>query len=238
VTKNYFCLLLARIDPPDRMTVLAPTTGETKFGTWLEVSTQDEVGAQELQAPYCASNGRNSDVSDCKYVGPGRLHDPSARNVSWQPAEFWTAANNASFIDGIATFQITSCYHGTGSCPSSQWGYSGFLCSIGVRRCGDAGGTSYLEIDQLYPGGSVCQVNRAFSERSSGGKVFLSESYDISNHQHHLPLYYHVYAPVSQTCNGSRQFKVILHIQWTGGNPVKIDGGNVNLLNVFSSTIY
>jgi hypothetical protein len=235
--ENYFCLLLARIDPPYRMTVLAPTTGETKYGTWLEVSSQNEVGAQQLQTPYCASNGRG-DFSDCKYVGPARLHDPSARNASWQPDDFWSAANNASFIDGIATFQITSCYHGTGSCPSSQWGYSGLLCSLGVRRCDDAGGTSYLNIEQLYPGGSVCQVNRAFSERSSGGKVFLSESYDISNKQHHLPLYYHVYAPVSQNCDGSRQFKVILHIRWTGGNPVKIDGGNVNLLNVVSSPLY
>jgi hypothetical protein len=246
--ENYFCQLLARIDPPDRMTVLAPTTGETKFGTWLEVSPQNEVGAQQLQAPYCESNdkgGQNigggtykNGYSVCSYLGPGRLRDPSARNVSWQPDEFWTAASNASFIDGIATFQITSCYHGTASCVPSQWGYHGFLCHIGVRRCGDAGGTSYLNIEQLYPNGSLCQVNRVFSERSSGGKVFLSESFDISNDQHHLPLYYQVYAPVSQNCGGSRQFKVILHIRWTGGNPVKIDGGNVNLLNVVSSPLY
>ena len=229
-TENYFCQLLARIDPPDRMTVLAPTTGQTKFGTWLDVSPQNEVGAQQLQAPYCASNGRNSDVSDCKYLGPARLHDPSARNASWEPNEFLTAANNASGIDGIATFQITSCPHGTGSCVPSQWGYHGFLCSIQIRRCKDAAGKSYLNIEQLYPDGSVCQVNRVFSERSSGGKVYLSESYDISNDQHHLPLYYHISAPV-KACGGSRQFKVILHITWTGGNPVKIDGGNVNILN-------
>jgi hypothetical protein len=229
-TENYFCQLLTRIDPPNRMTVLAPTTGETKFGTWLEVSSQNEPGAQELQTPFCASNGRNSDVSDCKYLGPSRLHDPSARNASWEPNEFLTAANNASGIDGIATFQITSCYHGTASCVPSQWGYHGFLCHIGVRRCGDAAGTSYLNIEQLYPNGSLCQINRVFSEKSSGGKVFLSESYDISNDQHHLPLYYHITAPV-KACGGSRQFKVILHITWTGGNPVKIDGGNVNILN-------
>ncbi len=246
--ENYFCQLLTRIDPPDRMTVLAPTTGETKFGTWLEVSPQNEVGAQELQAPYCESKdtgGQKIDAgtykdgySVCSYLGPARLHDPSARNVSWQPTDVWTAANNASFIDGIATFQITSCYHGTKSCRSSQWGYHGFLCSIGVRKCDDAVGTSYLNIEQLYPNGSVCQVNRVFSEKSSGGKVFLSESYNISNDQHHLPLYYHVYAPVSQNCGGSRQFKVILHIRWTGGNPVKIDGGNVNMLNVAPSPLY
>jgi hypothetical protein len=241
-TENYFCQLLTRIDPPDRMTVLAPTTGQTKFGTWLDVSPQNEVGAQQLQAPYCESNdkaGQNigggtyenkSNYSVCSYVGPARVHDPSARNVPWQPVEFFTAANNASGIDGVATFQISGCDYRNPSCAPSQWGYHGFLCHIGVRRCGDAGGTSYLNIEQLYPDGSVCQVNRVFSEKSSGGKVFLSESYDISNDQHHLPLYYHITAPV-EACGGSRQFKVILHIQWTGGNPVKIDGGNVNILN-------
>ena len=146
------------------MTVLAPTTGETKYGTWLEVSTQNEVGAQQLQTPYCASNGRGQ-YSECSYVGgPGRLYNPSAQDVSWRPVDVWTAANDATSIDGIATFQITSCYHGTASCPSSEWGYSGPLCVLAVRKCDDAVGRSYLDIDQLYPGGSVCQVNRLLGE--------------------------------------------------------------------------
>jgi Bacterial Ig-like domain (group 3) len=236
-TENYFCLLLARIDPPYRMTVLAPTTGETKYGTWLEVSAQNEAGAQQLQAPYCNSPGTDDYPSECSYIGPARLHDPTglrnppALNVTWQPVDTWTAANYATTIDGIATFQITSCYHGTASCVPSEWGYTGFLKCL-HHRCGDAAGTSHLDIDQLYPDGSVCKVNRAFSERVTGrGRVFLSESYDISNKQHHLPLYYHVRASVSQNCGGSRRFKVVLHIRWTDGNPVKIDGGNVNLLN-------
>jgi hypothetical protein len=236
--ENYSCRLLTRLDRGYRMTVLAPTTGETKFGTWLEVSPQNELDAQEVDAPYCQSNDTVGQIigggtykdgySVCSYLGPAYLRDPSARNVSWQPNPFWTAASNASFIDGIATFQITSCPRGIKSCRKSQWGYSDH-----------AAGTSYLDIDQLYPSGSVCKVNRAFSEKSSGGKVFLSESYNISNGQHHLPLYYQIYAPV-QTCGGSRRFKVILHIHWTGGNPVKIDGapGNVNLLNVLPSPLY
>ena len=165
--------------------------------------------------------------------GSGPPANPSAQDVSWRPVDVWTAANDATSIDGIATFQITSCYHGTASCPSSEWGYSGPLCVLAVRKCDDAVGRSYLDIDQLYPGGSVCQVNRAYSERSTGGRVFLSEGYDISNSQHHLPLYYHISAPVSQTCRGSRLFMVVLHIRWTSGNAVKIDGGNVNLLNTF-----
>jgi hypothetical protein len=236
--ENYFCLLLARIDPPYQMTVLAPTKGETTYGTWLEVSNQNEVGAQEMQTPYCATNGRGQ-YSECSYVGgPARLHNPTAEDVSWQPVDVWTAAPDATTVDGIATFQITSCPHGTGSCPPSEWGYSnGLRCFLGIRECKNADGESYLDIDQLYPDGSVCHFNRTYSEKSTGGRVFLSKSYDISNAQHHLPLYYHISAPV-QTCAGSRLFKVVLYIRWTNGNPVKIDGGNVNLLNRVSSSVY
>jgi hypothetical protein len=219
--ENYLCLLLARIDPPYQMTVLAPTTGETAYGTWLEVSTQNEVGAQELRTRYCAPNGTGQ-YSDCSYVGgPARLDNPAAEDVSWQPVDVWTAADDATNIDGVATFQITECDWETPSCPPDKRGDSGVT---------NAAGESYLDIDQLYPHGSVCQVNRAYSEESTGGQVLLSESYHIPMEQHHLPLYYHISAPVSQACDGSRLFEVVLYIRWTGGNDVKIDGGNVNLI--------
>jgi hypothetical protein len=235
-TESYSCLLLARIDPPYQMAVLAPTAGDTQYGTWLEVSAPDS-GAQELHTRFCATNGEGS-ISKCSYVGDSaHAQNPLAEDVPWQPDDQFTAAADASSIDGIATFQITSCPHGTSSCPPAEWGYHGVLCDLGFRVCNQAGGYSYLDIDQLYPGGAVCQVNRAYSEKSSGGHVFLSESFDISNEQHHLPLYYHLSAPVSQTCDGSRLFEVVLYIRRTGGNPVKIDGGNVNLLNVVSSSV-
>ena len=95
----------------------------------------------------------------------------------------------------------------------------------------DGKGESYLGIEQLYPNGSVCRVNWAYSEESTGGQVLLSEGYDISDLQHHRPLYYHVSVPVSLACEGSRQFAIDLHIQWTADNGVKIDGGNINVIN-------
>jgi hypothetical protein len=64
----------------------------------------------------------------------------------------------------------------------------------------------------------VCRISYAYSEESTGGQVLLSENYDISDDQHHRPLYYHVSAPVSQLCDGSRNFAIDLHIQWTADN--------------------
>ena len=156
---------------------------------------------------------------------PGR----TAPEVAW----YWTAGDDTTTIDGVATLQITECDWETPSCPPDERGDSGVTRAVGE---------SYLDIDQLYPNGSVCQVNRAYSEETSpDGQVllnqgFVSEGFAIPMEQHHLPLYYHLSAPVSQTCEGSRQFMVDLYIQWTGANGVKIDGGNVNVLNSVRET--
>ena len=187
--------------------------------------------------------------------GPARLNNPTVEYVPWEPwnapgrtapevAWFWTARDDATTIDGVATLQITECdgqtvilgyveTHGTPSCPPREWGDSGVT---------NADGKSYLDIDQLYPNGSVCQVNRAFSEETTpDGQVllnegFVSEDFAIPKVQHHLPLYYHLSAPISQTCEGSRQFMVDLYIQWTGANGVKVDGGNVNVIDSVRET--
>jgi hypothetical protein len=224
--ENYFCQIWTDASGKTgyQMSVLAPTPGQTTYGTWLEVSSSDEADAQTGTPPY------NCDPSDnthtCSYIGgPAGLGNSDAIDILPifpSPGGEWTAGDNTTTIDAEATAQITSCYHGTSSCKASEYGSGGVT---------NADGGSYLEIDQLYPGGSVCQVNRAYSEKSAGGAVFLSEGYDITSLQHHLPLYYHVSAPVSQLCQGSRLFTVDLYIWWTGGNPVKIDGATVNVLN-------
>ncbi len=237
----YFCLLEARIDRGYKMTVVAPTTGETTYGTWLEVSAANEVGAQQLHTPYCASTGVGQN-SECPYVGgPARLGNPTAVYAPWDlpgrtaPAVvwYWTAGDDATTIDGVSSMQITECDWETPSCPPYERGDSGVT---------NADGESYLDIDQLYPNGSVCHINRAYSEETTpDGQVllnegFVSEGFAIPMVQHHLPLYYDISAPVSQTCEGSRQFAVDLYIQWTGANDVKIDGGNVNVLNSVRAT--
>jgi hypothetical protein len=235
--ENYFCMISTYVtsanDTSFQMTVLAPTPGQTTYGTWLEVSSGNEAGAQAWSNGIgtCHPNGTGT----CPYIGgPARLGNPDSVDVGLQPvfppsasADEWTAAAGATIVDAEATFQITSCYHGTGSCLAKEYGTSGVT---------NADGVSYLEVDQLNPDGSVCKVNRAYSEKSANGAVFLSETYDDTNDQHHLPLYYHLSAPVSPLCGGSHQFKVDLHIGWTGGNPVKIDGGYVNVLNGSSPT--
>ena len=97
-------------------------------------------------------------------------------------------------------------------------------------------GEAWLDVNQLNPDGSVCQVNQAYSEESTGGQVMLTEPYDISDSQHHRPLYFHLSAPVSQLCGGSRRFAVDLHIGWTSGHPVKIDGGTINVISSVRET--
>jgi hypothetical protein len=127
--------------------------------------------------------------------GPaGWLGNPPAIDVF--SGDVWTAGDDDTTIDAVATFQITTCTSGTGSCPATEHG------DPGVR---DGKGESYLGIEQLYPDGSVCRVSYAYSEESTGGQVLLSDNYDISDAQHHRPLYYHVSAPVSQLCDGSRR---------------------------------
>jgi hypothetical protein len=179
------------------------------------------------QCFYCPPNDETTD--ECFYIGGD--HTPQnppvidLPNPEWGAVGVhglsgaWTAADNATTIDGVATFQITTCTSGTKSCAASEHG---------DKR--DGKGFSWLEIDQLYPDGSVCQVNRAYDAGNWDG-LTPSENYDISDAQHHYPLYYHISAPVSQNCEGSRQFDVDLHIQWTADNGVKLDGGNVNVIN-------
>jgi hypothetical protein len=141
----------------------------------------------------------------------------------------WLARYDATTIDTVATFMITSCYGGTSSCPAADSG-------DGIFGIGAAEGEAWLDVDQLYPDGSVCQVNQAYSEESTDGQVMLTKRYDISNSQHHRPLYFDLSAPVSQLCGGSRLFRVDLHIGWTSGNPVKIDGGDINVINSVRET--
>ena len=225
--ENYFCQIWTYVtsgtDTGYQMTVLAPTPGQMTYGTWLEFSSSNEAGAQTWSYGIgtCQTNGTGT----CQYVGgPARLGNPPAIDVF--SGDVFPAGDDATTIDAVATFQITTCTSGTSSCPVSEHGDPGVY---------DGKGESWLDVDQLYPDGSVCQVNRAYSE-VPGGQVLLSESYDISDAQHHRPLYYDVSAPVSQLCGGSRRFAVDLHIQWTADNGVKIDGGIVNVINSVRAT--
>jgi hypothetical protein len=222
---GYFCQIVTYVSNNDAgsvMDVLAPAPGQAAYGTWLEVSSGNEVGAQmwSYGQGTCHPNGTGT----CQYIGgSGR---PSAINVF--SGDDWTAADDATTFDAVATFQITDCwasiFRHTSSCPGSDSG-------DGIFGMSGAEGETWLEVDQLSPDGSVCAVNRAYSEQSTGGQVQLNESYYDSDNQHHLPLYYDLSAPVDPLCGGSRLFTIDLHIGWTAGNPVKLDGGIVSVID-------
>ena len=219
--ENYFCQIWTYVtsgnDTSYRMTVLAPTPGQTTYGTWLEVSSSDEVGAQMwLYGGNCPTKDT---MDQCEYIGGG------SRPHAIDFLAGWTAASDATAIDALATFQITSCPSGTKSCGPGEHGSDR-----------NANGVTWLNIDQLYPDGSVCQAYQAYSEETTGGQVLLTKRFDISDAQHHRPLFYHVSAPVSPLCRGSHTFSADLHIQWTSQNPVKIDGGNVNVIQSVPAT--
>jgi PASTA domain len=57
----------------------------------------------------------------------------------------------------------------------------------------------------------------------------FDEQFGMSKERHHLNLYWHVSAPVSQLCNGSRKFSADLYMQYVNGNP--IEGVNINVIN-------
>jgi hypothetical protein len=200
------------------MKVLAPTTAQTT-GTWLEVSSQDEVGALQQRPPVVCDF---SVPNDCNYVGgPGKSRAIDVFSPLLPPAVVWQAGDDATFIDAVGTFEITTCDNGTMSCNPSEIGGSDGSAVV-----------TYLEVDQLNPNMTVCQTHRAYTEQHPNGDTF-----DISNAAHHQPLYFHVIAPVSQTCGGSRTFGIDPYVELKGGNPIIIEGvGNVNVINSVRET--
>ena len=79
--------------------------------------------------------------------------------------------------------------------------------------------TKYAKSLHRFPISAVSQLN------------ISNLQFSVDNAQHHLPLYWHVSAPVSQLCNGSRKFSWDLHMQYVNGNPVKIERANINVIN-------
>ena len=172
---------------------------------------------------YCLATPGNDDgnhmaLQPCDGSSPQLWNQTSVPN--------FTVSNYVTAIDGEATMEVTTCYsdtvlnlNQTGSCKTSEDGGDG-----------QSIGNAYLEFKQLNPDGSTCQVNRAYSE--VGGKPVFDEQFSVDKSQHHLPLYWHVSAPVSQLCNGSREFSADLYMQYVNGNPIKIEGDvNINFID-------
>jgi len=223
---NYTCGIQVQTDTGHgdhyQMTVWPVEDGDTSSGTWLQVSSADQVDAAEWRVYPLDSCPTADPALKCSYIGgPGSGAPATADLFGTPPDGRWTADNDATTIDATGTIQLTSCPPGTGSCPPNRQGNAAYAVV-----------DSYLDVDQLNPDGSVCKVNRDY-----GWALGQSASeFVITTDVHHQPLSYHVSAPVSQNCGGSRVFQADLHYQWVAGDPVKIENGNVNVINSVRAT--
>ena len=230
-------------DPHYQVKVWPVEPDDAFNGTWLKVSNANEAGAQQFDyAAYnngwCTPADNPSGSGDATHFGEAPCHyfgglytsvfgdyrqlNPPVADVLNSPAiDRWTASNDATNVDAVGTFMLTTCPWGTSSCKQAEWAANGY-----------AEVSSYLELDQLNADYSVCQVNRAY------GNALGQDTSDfvIDDATHHMPLTYDLTAPVSQNCGGSRLFQLDLHFQWRSGNAVKIDGGNVNVINSVRAT--
>jgi hypothetical protein len=188
---------------------------------WKYGANGNELVSEVNPSPnrYCLAAPGNDDgtpmeLQPCNGSPPQLWNHPSSTGQSFE------VDNNVTAIDGEATMQVTTCDNGTSTCKDSVSGHGSYNGSAGE---------AFLEFNQLNPDGSTCQVNRVYSEVD--GKPVLDEQFGVDNHQHHLPLFWHVTAPVSQLCNGSRAFSADLHMQYANGNPIKLEGANINFIN-------
>jgi hypothetical protein len=218
VTGTYTCQILARTSDGSRtdfvMTAVRGGPPFTTTGTWLRISSADEFGSHAWSNHECNSPGT---FPTCVYLGGSGT--PRGAHVFTGPdQDVWTAGTDTTEVDVVGTFQITSCPHGTASCVSSHWG------DDGINKDRFAEFQSFVEFNQLNPDGSVCRMNQSSDPDNGQGVYYIPDSV------HHLPVSYHLTAPVAANCNGSRRFVLDLYIGWWNGNPIKLDNGGFNVI--------
>ncbi len=221
-TGTYTCELFAKkgttADPGTgvQLTALARFNGDST--TWLQVSAANDVGASWWQNPPCDKDGDTSPSptdgpSACLYLaGASNLQQLYVFDNDGSPANLWTAASDAAFVDASDSLMLTTCFYGTSSCTAdnSQSWWSHYVWDIGVD--GTAVDT-YLELIQLNSAGGTCKVYDSPVERSW-----------VGNAPHHYMIYHSLSTiPIYPDC-GSRQFKLRISVKYVYGNPVKIDG--------------
>jgi hypothetical protein len=78
----------------------------------------------------------------------------------------------------------------------------------------------------------VCRIHQSSDDTSpsTDDNATGRGVYYISDSVHHLPVSYHLTAPVSANCNGSRRFVLDLYVGWMNGNPIKLDNGGFDVI--------
>lgn len=202
-SRTYFVMTAVKSGPPF-----------TTNGTWLRISSADEVGSHAWSNHECNSPGT---FPTCVYLG-GSGTPREAHVFTGPDRDVWTAATDTTQVDVVGTFQITSWPNGTASCISRHWGDGG------INKDRFAEFQSFVEFNQLNPDGSVCRMHQSVDPDHGQGVYYIDDSV------HHLPVSYHLTAPVSPNCNGSRRFVLDLYVGWWAGNPIKLDNGGFNVI--------
>jgi hypothetical protein len=228
-------------------TVLPPTPGQTN-GTWLEYSSLADPGNWQYWwappppkanpncnpklRPVCCPTAdkwldgienvtiattENAGASNCVYLGgPNQVSLPIFQAT-------WQASNDATVVDFAATGSNTVCYQYTGSCREIDDGPRGEDSQI----------RSWLEIRQLDQNNGPCgDPTVVYSTDTADGTADTVETLKVSGYQHHSPVYYHATVPVSQLCGGSRLFATSLVTELVGGDPIKFENKNLNMINL------
>ncbi|MFC8831284.1 hypothetical protein ACFT9I_38790 [Streptomyces sp. NPDC057137] len=170
-------------------------------GTWLEVSTTDQVGARWWQNPSCESADT---AKACTYVGTA-----PARSDAWvfyddgTPAYQWRAQQNATAVSAQANVELTTCPKGTASCAASMQAHP---------RGENAVVDTRFEFVQLDATDHACRTHSTAARKT------------VTDDAHHSVAYFALAdLPVDPGC-GSREFIMRVYVKHVSGQTVKIDG--------------
>jgi hypothetical protein len=253
---EYYCVISVYVNPGQYLgfdaTVLSATPGQTTHGTWLEVTPFSVPGAQQWSwspppppanpnckptlSPLCCPEGdrfvqdgtgtiatnQNAGATQCVYLGGPNPNSKTILQYTWPDMNNTAAvyaSTYATVVDFSVTGQNTVCFQYTGNCRQDDDG-SGDSSKI----------TSSLSIQQQYPDGSPCgAATVVYSEDTAKGdaETDTAQTQTFDKHEGHLPVYYHATVPVSQLCNGSRNFATSLFTQLAGGDPIKFEDKNL-----------
>jgi hypothetical protein len=209
-TGTFVCQIRAHTDADDDLGyLLTAVAAAWPGGTWLEVDNFTDAAPQWWQIDTCDSTGSDP---HCIFLGRplGDLGPAHPVTATLFEHDGWIAAPGATMADVVAHMQITSCYHGTASCPEREQGLAG------PNLWGGAVLRTHLDFIQLDQRNGYCHVTRT-----------PDTQYTITDDVHHFLVDYNPPpVAISATCGGSRRFLLHVVVSWVAGNPVKIDAGS------------
>lgn len=231
---NYTCMIVPETGDEGRSYVLKALTNPfvSFLTTYLQISTADEPGAKAWIYNTCPSAGNDPNANNCIYLGG--YNDPMSAVfplVPWGGGDTtWTARPDATNYSLAGVIQVTSCPSGTKSCRTDQGG-SGQLDDNGVpvttpgQAFQPAKFQTWIDTTQLYPDGSPC-----------ANHTTMMPTYTVDKSVHHFPVVYDDSGTISALCQGSRTFRIQVSFKYLGGDAVKLDEGEIDVINSVRTT--